>query len=355
MIPIIIPAYEPDKRLIDLLLSLKEEHIENIIIVNDGSGKEYEDIFSIARELLNDLGGVILEHKENRGKGRALKTAFRYVLDNIPEAVGVVTADSDGQHTARCIKEIKQELQKNQDALILGVRKFDGDNIPWKSKIGNNLTLKVFKLVSGLDIRDTQTGLRGINRKFMKELLSVEGDRFEFETKMLLETVGKYPIVQVDIETVYDSRENHKTHFDPVKDSIKIYRILFDKFGKFMLSSLSSFILDIILFTLFCNILKGDFSKGYIIISTIVARTTSALYNYTINYRIVFKSEESKVKAGIKYFILAIIQMICSALLVTLGCKMFGETNETIIKIIVDTILFFISYQMQKIIVFKKL
>ena len=352
VVPIIIPAYEPDERLIALLDDLGKNNLKNIIIVNDGSGSEYDQVFSEVENRLKTMDGVILTHEVNKGKGRALKTAFEYVLDNYDNAVGVVTADSDGQHTVECIKNIIESLKEHSDSLILGVRKFDGEDIPWKSRFGNNLTLKVLKLVSGLAISDTQTGLRGIPRRFMKELLDVKGERFEFETRMLIESVNKYPIFEVPIETIYDSKENHQTHFNPLSDSAKIYWIFFEKFLKYLITSLSSFAIDILLFTVFCRLFKVTGSLTYILIATVLARVISSLYNYLMNYGFVFGSHKGRIQTVVKYYLLVIVQMLCSAGLVTFGCFIIGEVNETIVKLVVDTLLFLISYQVQKRLIF---
>lgn len=353
-VPIIIPSYEPDERLIELLNNLNDQNIGPVIIVNDGSSKEYEHIFEDARDIIKMLGGKLLVHEVNKGKGRALKTAFEYVLSHYPDAIGVVTADSDGQHTPKNIEEVIQTLTQNENKLILGVRKFDGEGIPWKSRFGNSLTEKVFKYVSGVHVTDTQTGLRGIPRQFMQELLDVKGERFEFEMRMLLESAGRYDILEIPIETIYDSEENHQTHFHPVKDSIKIYKILGGKFIKYILSSGSSCILDLALFAVLCHLLKTSFSGSYIVIATVSARVVSAIYNYIINYKVVFKSSESIGKSSGKYFLLAVIQMSLSAGLVTLLAKCLVVVPEIVFKIIVDTCLFFISYHIQQKYVFKR-
>ncbi len=349
LIPIIIPSYEPDERLLDLLHGLEREHIGPIVIVNDGSGAQYNEIFEKAELLIQSQGGVLLNHTENRGKGRALKTSFSYVLENMGEnVIGVITTDSDGQHTVECIKKIKAELQKNPNNLILGSRNFDGEDIPWKSRFGNKITEKIFSYVAGVHVTDTQTGLRGIPRDFMKQLLNVNGERFEFETQMLLESVGKYPIIEVEIKTIYDSKENHQTHFNPFWDSIKIYKILAKQFLKYIFASLSSCIVDVLLFTLFCFLLKEELSDTYIALSTILARVMSATYNYLINYKIVFHSNERHGKSSIKYILLAVCQMSISALLVTVVVKSASFLPEVVVKMLVDTILFFISYYIQQ-------
>ena len=349
-IPIIIPAYEPDNRLIMLLADLVAID-QYIIVIDDGSDSGYRDIFDRAESIIGN-NGVLLRHDVNRGKGRALKTAFQYILDNLPNAVGAVTADSDGQHTCECIQEVARALERNLDSLILGVRSFDSKDIPWKSRFGNTLTLKVFKLASGFDLSDTQTGLRGIPRGFMEELLKVRGERFEFETRMLLETVGRYGIIEIPIKTVYESKDNHQTHFKPLSDSIKIYRIFFERFIRYVISAISSFAVDILLFSIFCMILKNRSGVWYAAISTALARVISAAYNYLMNYRFVFRSREKKSVSAGKYLALAITQMGCSAGLVTLAIFLFRNANEALLKMVVDTALFFISYQIQKRFVF---
>ncbi|MCR5053871.1 MAG: bifunctional glycosyltransferase family 2/GtrA family protein [Lachnospiraceae bacterium] len=349
-IPIIIPAYEPDERFIELLSALVVED-NYIVVIDDGSGEKYRPLFDQVNEII-DGKGVLLRHEVNKGKGRALKTAFRYVLNSIPDAIGAVTADSDGQHTKDCIMAVCAGLEKHPNSLILGVRHFDEEDIPWKSRFGNTLTLKVMKIVSGLSISDTQTGLRGIPRKFMEELLNVEGERYEYETRMLLETVNKYSIVEVPIKTIYDSKENHQTHFHPFRDSFKIYKVLFERFFRFVFSSFSSFIIDIVLFYLLCIILKPWNSSFYAAAATVIARIASATCNYSFNYIFVFRSKEKKLISAGKYLALAVVQMGCSALLVTLAIHVFPYINESILKMIVDTALFFVSYQIQKRFVF---
>lgn len=353
LIPIIIPAYEPDDRLIVLLRNLTIQKMGPIILVDDGSGDEYHNIFDISEEIIKQNDGVLLTHDVNLGKGKALKTAFSYILNNYPNAVGCVTADSDGQHTDKCISSVIQVLQNSRNSLVLGVRNFDGEDIPWKSEFGNKLTMKALGYIADIHVSDTQTGLRGIPRSFMNELLTVPGDRFEFEMQMLLESVGRYPIIEVPIKTIYDSKENHQTHFNPIVDSIKIYRILGKKFFKYIFSSFSSSLIDLVLFSVFCIFLKNR-SEAYVAISTVLARIISATYNYIINYKVVFKSKENVGKAAIKYAALAIIQMSLSALLVTGGVTLLIVVPEVIVKIIVDTILFFISYSIQQKYVFQR-
>ena len=347
-IPLIIPSLEPDEKLLHLLQQLHSAGIQNIVLIDDGSGEQYADYFTQAQTL---WGCTVLRHVVNLGKGRALKTAFNYCLNTWPNAPGCVTADSDGQHTPESILAVMQALCDNPQALILGCRNFDEQDVPLRSSFGNECTRFIFNALVGLRITDTQTGLRAIPTNFMKHLMNTHGERFEFESNMLIETKDlEVPIVEVPIETVY-IEENKTSHFNPLRDSLRIYAI----FGKFLFSSLSSSVVDILLFTMFCYLLKS-FSVGawHITIATAMARIISATYNYLLNYKIVFKSKEHHGMAAGKYALLALIQMTCSAALVSLLYQITGGFSETILKICVDIALFFLSFQIQREFIYKK-
>lgn len=348
--PIIIPAYEPDERLVALVQRLSESYPDIIVIIDDGSGREYEKYFDQVKE----FDCIVLKHYRNMGKGRGLKNAFNYCLNQFPNMAGCVTADSDGQHSVEDILKIREALIQNPEKLILGARDFSGDSVPAKSKFGNRLTVKVCKFLCGLELQDTQTGLRGIPKTFMAELLDAKGERFEFEMQMLLESKNRHPIYEVTIATLYDSVDKHQTHFDPIRDSIRIYRVLGASFLRFLVSALSSSLLDLLLFTILCAFLKIRMGISYVAVATLGARILSSIYNFMINHKLVFKSSEKYNRAMPKYFTLAICQMAASAVLVTLFCMMMNGVNETLVKVIVDTILFFISYKVQQNIVFKK-
>lgn len=344
-IPLIIPAYEPDERFIDLAKTLNDSKVDKVIVVDDGSGKEYQTVFGRVEEILGNKC-VMLSHDVNKGKGAALKTAFSYVIDYIPTAQGVVTADSDGQHDVDSIISIQNALCSEKDKLILGVRRFDGESIPWKSRFGNTLTRSIFKYVSGREVTDTQTGLRGIPRTFLDEILNIEGDRFEYEMRMLLDCIEKHEFAEVPIRTIYESKDNHQTHFNPVLDSIRIYRVLGAKFLRYIVSSLSSCVIDLTLFYLFTILFKN--SELCIMYSTISARVLSATYNCIFNYKIVFDSRTRMRSAVIRYTLLAIVQMLTSGALVTVAVRILLFVPKVIVKAVVDTALFFVSYKIQQ-------
>ena len=182
-ISVIIPSLNPDDKLVSVVDSLVKKGFEDIIIVNDGSDSAhlwpFEKVGSYSQ-------CTILTHEVNKGKGRGLKTAFEYCLKNRQGYDGVVTVDGDNQHRADDIYNCCEAMVKN-DKVVLGVRRFDGEDVPFKSRFGNNMTSMVFKVMCGLNISDTQTGLRAIPYRYLDTFCNIEGERFEYETTMLLE------------------------------------------------------------------------------------------------------------------------------------------------------------------------
>ncbi|MGI6717168.1 MAG: glycosyltransferase [Eubacteriales bacterium] len=343
---IVIPALDPNERICILVGDLVKAGFSNIVIVDDGSMEDNKKYFEILKA---NYGCRILKHAVNMGKGRALKTAFNYVLNEFPDTAGVVTADCDGQHTVEDIIKCSNELEQNPSSLIMGVRDFSKDNVPFRSRFGNIATVYAMRFFCGIRLSDTQTGLRGIPIEFMSHLLNVSGERFEFETHMLIATRDYgVKITEVPISTVYINN-NSSSHFRPLTDSLKIYSI----FLYFIAASLISFIVDIGVFSLTLPLFFGLTGVYYIWFATGFARVVSSAVNYAINQRRTFKNRAKVRDSMPKYFTLCLVQMAASAGLVSLFHSALGG-SETFIKIIIDTLLFFVSFQIQRAWVFKK-
>lgn len=279
--------------------------------------------------------------------GRALKTGFNYFLNNYKDKIGIITLDSDGQHTASDVEKIYIKMKENPNSLITGARSFNDENVPLKSKMGNKLTRTIFNFLIGTKLTDTQTGLRGIPTELVYDLLNVPGERYEFETNMLISVSQKgIKIVEETINTIYEQK-NKKSHFNPLIDSVKIYLIFF----KYILSSIIAFVVDILLYKLLFNIFINIINIYAIMIATVLARVASSVLNYNINKNIVFKKMNKT--SIIKYFTLCIIQMFVSGGTVSLLYWLTGF-NEVGLKIIVDLVIFFINYKVQQKWVFKK-
>ncbi len=336
---IVIPTLDPDEEIMLKFINELVKEFKNILVINDGS-KEIHDKFFKSLEKRHI---EVLKHYKNLGKGRALKNGFNYLLNKYNDIEGVVTCDCDGQHSVKDIKKCAKMLLNNKDKLILGVRNFDSENVPEKSKYGNKITRNIFKIFIGLDISDTQTGLRAFSKNLMEEFLDLSGERYEYETNMLIECKNEnIKIREVEIETIY-LNSNANSHFNPLKDSIMIYKL----FMKYFMASFSSFILDIILF---CGILGILNINSRILAATILARVVSSIYNYIINSNLVFKN--MTVGTLMKYYVLAIIQMFISGCFVTYLCSLFGAFPIVLIKIVVDSILWIINLVIQREFVF---
>ena len=218
----IIPALNPDDKLVKLVNELKKD-FSRIIIVNDGS--ESDEIFQKLKKI---NGCIILTHEVNKGKGEGLKTAFNYYLDKLSNKyLGVVCLDADGQHLpSDAIK--MSELVEKEDKFVLGTRLFNTKSTPLRNKTGNRITSRVFKWLYGIYLKDTQTGLRAIPNRLIKDLITIEGSRFEYELNMLIKLVKmKEDIIQYDIKTVYLKDSNKKSHYKVFRDSYQVYKVLF--------------------------------------------------------------------------------------------------------------------------------
>lgn len=344
-ITVIIPSLDPDEKLHQVIAGVKAEGFTDILLVDDGSAPENQHYFTDAE---TQFGCTVLHHPHNLGKGRALKTAFEWYQNNRPDSRGCVTVDGDNQHHPQDIKAcVDVMLADGCRSLVLGVRNFNGDDVPRKSRFGNHATSLVFRLFCGLKVSDTQTGLRVFPKSSMPLMLQIEGERFEYETNMLLSCKNaKLPILEHTIRTIYIN-DNATTHFHPIKDSIRVYGIIL----KFFASSIASFLLDYILFNLLYLL-----TKKKLFLSTFIARVCSSLFNYTVNRKAVFKSDAPLLQTTIRYYILCACQMLASYGLVKLFSRAFGDGSGIValLKLIVDMFLYFVSFRIQQAWVFAK-
>jgi glycosyltransferase involved in cell wall biosynthesis len=218
---VLIPAWQPEPQLIALAEDLVTRGFGAVLVMDDGSDLQHLPVFAAVAQLPRVR---VLTHPTNRGKGRALKTGIHHVLTQLPAMQGVVTADADGQHTARDIVRVAQALRETQGSVVLGARRFSG-KVPLRSRFGNWLTRKIFAFVTGAKVTDTQTGLRAFSRAVLLELLGLSGERYEYEMTVLAHLCRRSKPLEVPIETVYLDG-NRSSHFDPLWDSMRISRVL---------------------------------------------------------------------------------------------------------------------------------
>lgn len=340
MIPVLIPAYQPNEAIIALVEACRKEGLTDFVIVNDGSDAEKNGIFL----RLSQMGCQVLSHEKNRGKGAALKTGFAYLSKECPEAEGVVTADADGQHRPEDIARVAKALKAG--GAVLGTRDFSEKNVPFRSLFGNRVSTFLFRALTGVHCPDTQTGLRAFSKELLPLLLACEGERFEYEMNVLSELADrKIPLLFEPIETVYIDR-NASSHFRPVRDSMLIYRHSL----RFVLASLTCFLLDYTLFTLL-HWLMGA-SPWSILLPTVLARCLSGALNFTMNRKWSFSAKGKASRQLTRYTILFFTQMLTSYLLVQL--LSFLPLPAPVWKIPVDTCLFVLSFVIQRRWVYRK-
>ena len=333
---LIIPAYKPAKELLGLLAQFQDNDEFLPVVVDDGSGADFLPIFDALPE-----GVTLLRHPENRGKGAALKTAFRHVLENCPQC-------PDGQHRYDDILKVCETAAAHPGTLVLGSRKFEGD-VPFRSRFGNGVTRKVFSVASGVSVYDTQTGLRAFDREALKRFVEIPGERYEYEINMLLTAAQSgMPIIEEWIETVY-LEDNASSHFNPLKDSLKIYMCIF----KFAASPLLAFVIDYVLVLLFSALTRSWGSAASLNFSVIAARLISATVNFTVNRKVVFNGNESFGKALIKYAALAVVVLGLNLALMHLLTIRLGWPIP-LAKIVVEVLLFCMNFVVQGRFVYRK-
>ena len=350
-ISVVLPSLDPDEKLVAVIDGLLEYGFTDIILVNDGSKQENLHYFTDAAAVHPEIH--LLHHEVNRGKGAALKTAFTWFLQNRPDGFGVVTVDGDNQHHPADTRACCEHMLETGN-VVLGCRDFDQDDVPARSRFGNKTTSTVFKIFVGMTLSDTQTGLRAIPRSALEVFNTVKGDRFEYETNMLLSMkTNGIDFDEVKIRTVY-IEENASSHFHPIRDSWRIYKLILAHFFRYTISSVVCFVVDsstvFLLTKLLGGILVDPLLSG---ISTVSARVVSSLINFFMNKKLVFQSNVSTGKAMLRYYALAVpqlaVQWIANQGLYTLlGITEQQAGMRTLIHILVMCVLFIVSFMIQQ-------
>lgn len=349
----VIPAYEPDDKLLSLLAKIRKCGFE-AIVVDDGSGPAYREIFEKAK-----MSAVVLTHTENRGKGRALKTAFSCIMEHFSEEPEqeegsdltrkvVVTLDADGQHTLTDALNVCEAARSHPGTLVLGSRRMV-QAAPLRSRLGNGITRKVYRLFTGNAVYDTQTGLRAFTLGLLPEFLTIEGERYEYEMNVLLYCSQKQiPILEKPIETIYVDN-NAGSHFHPLSDSVKVYAQIL----KFALSSLAGFAVDYLVYALMLMATGSMEAAVGVTLANVVARILSAAVNFTLNRRLVFQNKGAVWKAAAQYAALAVAILAGNTLV--LNALVAGVGLHPLVAKLVTEIAFFTeSWLVQKYIIFRK-
>lgn len=335
---VLIPVWQPGEFLSVLVAPLTAHGVGAVVVVNDGSDKKHSPLF-------DDLALLprvhVLHHAVNLGKGRSLKTGINYFLSELPELDGLVTADGDGQHTPADIVNVAQALASNREKVVLGARTF-ATGVPWRSRFGNNLTRHIFAFITGTALTDTQTGLRGLPRRLLPQLMVLDGERYEYEMNVLAHVchLGDKPL-EVPIETVYLDG-NRASHFNPVRDSMRIYFVLV----RFYFSAVIAAGIDFAGFSITFAVTRN-------VLASIAVGRLSSLVNFALNRKLVFHNRASIQGALWRYYALvAGIGALSYVLIHTLDH--YAHWNVFAAKVAVDSLLSIVSFAMQRTFVFRR-
>ncbi len=347
-VTVLIPAYQPNGALIELVRDLITRGVRSIEIVDDGSGPEYRWVFD-ELELLAPVH--ILRHAVNLGKGAALKTGMNHILADDPDLTGIVTADADGQHHPDDVVGVCERFAGSPDALVLGARSFAASpgqpaevvKVPLRSRFGNALTRGAMHLLVGQNLTDTQTGLRAIPRALVLRLLKVPASGYDFELEMLIAAKHQgIRVVEQPIRTTYEPG-NPTSHFHPLRDSMRIYFVLL----RFSGISLITAGLDNLTFFLVFH------AFGSIAIAQAAGRIVALLFNYRAVRRAVFFSDERHGVLLPRYLAL----VAANALISYTGIRILTTVSPIGVfpaKILIESLLFIVNFTIQRDFIFTR-
>lgn len=346
---IVIPAYEPGGELPAYVRSLMAAELGPVVAVDDGGGPAYAPVFA----QLEAMGCTVLRHAVNRGKGAAIKTALRWYRAQGMPCAGVVTVDCDGQHTVADVRRVCAALAAYPDTLVLGCRDF-GPGTPPRSAAGNRLMSGAMRVLYHVELKDTQTGLRGFSNGMTEGLLAVRGDRYEYELNMLIYARQHcVPYTIVPIRTVY-FENNAGSHFRTVADSLRILGQLCSGVVQYAASAGLSVAVDVLLYGVLVKwLLRGLPFAPRLLWSAVTARVVSSVVNYSCNRRLPYVQNRAVRPTLIKYYCLWAVQLTLSLTGVWAACTCL-RMDDVLAKLLVDGVLAIASYQVQLRWVFSK-
>jgi len=334
----LIPSYQPTILFCELLEELRKTDPAPIVIVDDGSGPRYRELFQRAGRIPDT---TVLTNAINLGKGAALKHGMNHALVTYPDCAGVVTADADGQHSVGDILKIANELLAHPADAIFGSRDFRRD-VPLRSKIGNTISRYVYRFLIGLNLSDTQTGLRGIPRRLAELSLGIRANRYEFETEQIIAAKSAdFKFKEVPIRTVYID-DNRGSHFNPILDSFRIYFVLL----RYAISSLATALADFLTFYILT-------ANGMPVLSANMSARAVALWiQFMLLKRYVFKS-----KAGLSIFAAYVAYVFFTGYVSSAMQVQFTEqlvNSPVLAKIVVELVIWIFNFMFLRDIIFRR-
>ncbi|WP_320178495.1 glycosyltransferase family 2 protein [Roseovarius pacificus] len=218
-VAVVIPCYNAGGRLRPVVEQVLT-HTPQVIVVDDGSTDG-------SAPSLAGLPVRMVSFAANRGKGHALLAGFQAALED-PALKAVAVIDADGQHDPDELPGLCAALWQEDAGLVVGSRRFDGVEVPWRSRFGNRVSAALLRRILGAHLSDSQCGYRVLSRAFTEKVVqTIQGGRYETETAIIILAVrAGYRVVSAPIATRYESG-NPSSHFRKLRDSWRVMRVLF--------------------------------------------------------------------------------------------------------------------------------
>jgi glycosyltransferase involved in cell wall biosynthesis len=210
---VIIPTYNNAATLAKVIEDVKL-YTSNIIIINDGSTDNTKSILEGYPHL------KVLHLPVNCGKGYALRKAF--IFSHQEGYRHGITIDSDGQHLASDLPVFLEKIKEEPDAIIIGARNMQQENVPGKSSFGNKFSNFWFRFETGIKLPDTQSGYRAypIHLLYKKRYFT---RKYEFEIEVIVRAAWKnIKVISVPIQVYYAPDSERISHFRPFIDFTRV-------------------------------------------------------------------------------------------------------------------------------------
>lgn len=337
---IVIPAYEPGKELVAYGRQLCAAQLGPVVAVDDGSGARYAHIFGALRA----LGCTVLTHPKNRGRGAALKTALEWYALHPNGCDGIVTTDCDGRYTVRDVQRICEAMARCPHSLALGCRNFDR-HIPPRSAAGSRAVSAALRALYDIRLSDPQTGLRGIPNALHPGLLTLRGERYEYDLNLLIDAKRQgFAFTAVPIEAICSCSNSH---YRVIADSARILLRLCAGLAQYALSSGLSASVDVFVYgVLVKRTLQALPAAPRLFWAAVIARVFSSVVNYACNRRLPYVQEKRIGVTMAKYYCLWLAQLAASFAGAWLLCTRL-HLDDLLAKLLIDALLAIASYQVQ--------
>ncbi len=217
---IVIPAYNEETLIGQVVKEVAKEGFTSIIAVDDGSSDE-------TSRAAQAEGAIVLRHSLNRGKGAATRTGIEAAIKLGADIV--VTVDGDGQHSPKEIAHLIKPIMEEKYDVVLGSRQISKGPMPSHKIVHNKIANTITLLYSGIRVQDSQSGFRAYSRHACS-LLDTTSDSYEYESEVIrLIAAHKLSYTEVPISTLYTDYSTTKLHKQDISNGIRtVYKMLWN-------------------------------------------------------------------------------------------------------------------------------